>query len=420
MIHNRCTIIAVIIAVIVIHVPVHAMVFDNRYMPLFQRQWVAPEDGRSHAASHVFAVTTTRAFDGEGQERSWPLMYGEYNLASLGKAAAMLGCPPIIKTEWAGQSIPWALNGKYEGQGIDLIYQQALSDHVALGFSLFAMRLDTRFSYALQDCAELRGSGLLLSSEELDDLRRALQQQLGICSDYCHERGISDLDIYFRFGEFWEYTCLCRSIQAGVRLGCIAPTAQQRNIHYPSSIPFGGNGHWGIYGAIDAMAELREDLKVGLYVRANKRFSRVESCQRVPIAGEPLVFGAYQGPVRVDPGVTFVFSPLVSFECLRGGFGARIAYTLTKHWRDRWCPLYNAPLVAEDGVAASVDRPYQCHQGWGSDYFSVHLFYDYEKVRSNMSVYPVINFCWDIPYPVLITYDIPRTHRISLGAEVSF
>ncbi len=106
-------------------------------------------------------------------------------------------------------------------------------------------------------------------AQELEDLRRSILQQIGIYGDSSVQHGFGDTDLYVRFGNYWEYACKFRSIQVGGRLGLLIPTGKRQNIHYPSSIPFGGNGHWGMYGAVDTLFELKEDWKVGLYVRVN-------------------------------------------------------------------------------------------------------------------------------------------------------
>jgi hypothetical protein len=109
--------------------------------------------------------------------------------------------------------------------------------------------------------------------------------EAGFCGAHAHERGIGDMDFYVRLGNYWEYTLKCRSIQAGGRVGILIPTAKPRDIRYPAAIPFGGDRHWGVYGAVDATFELREDLKVGIYARANQRFSRIV-CTRIPLGCE--------------------------------------------------------------------------------------------------------------------------------------
>ena len=170
----------------------------------------------------------------------------------------------------------------------------------------------------------------------LDDARRQAHQELGLCGEHSCQVGFGDIDFYLRIGKYWDYVLKFRSIQAGFRIGLLIPTAERRNIAYPSWIPFGGDGHWGIYGAIDTIFELKEDWKCGCLIRLNKRFD-LTGCERIPINCEPNIYGILRAQLYVDPGVTFIFSPFVSFECLRDGFGIRVFYTLAKHVSDYWC-----------------------------------------------------------------------------------
>jgi hypothetical protein len=385
------------------------MVFDNRFMPLMQRPWIASDDGRSHVSTHLFGVRATRAYNSLGAEAPLPDMYGSFDLGKIAQGIVNLGFQNPIKTEWQGATIPWALEGKLQGQGIDLEWQKAITQYISIGGSFLVLRLSSWYNFVLneKDCTlHPRASEV----QELEDLRLSILRQIGICGDCSVQHGFGDTDLYVRVGNYWEYACKFRSIQVGGRLGLLIPTGKHQNIHYPSSIPFGGNGHWGIYGAADALFELKEDWKVGLYLRINQRFARTQ-CHRVPTECEMDNYAALQTDVRVRPGTTFVFSPYVDFECLRDGLGVRVFYVLTKHWADRWSICQQDEKKYKDFIKRTE---------WGSDYFSVNVFYDFGKVKPNRTVYPILTFCWDIPQSVLIANAVAKTDRISLGVEVAF
>lgn len=403
------------------------MVYDNRFMPLYQRLWIAPDDGRSHAAINFFVVTGTIAYNSLGQEVPLPAIYGNYDLAKLGAAMSKIGLPNPLKSEWINTTIPWYIAGKLQGQACEFEYQQALHEYVSIGISAMVMRLNSWFDFVLRSGSQVSGDESPYQERlspcfnvsdyaELDDARRQANQTLGICGDHSCQFGFGDTDLYLRIGKYWDYALKFRSIQAGARIGVLIPTAERRNLAYPSWIPFGGDGHWGIYGTIDATFELKEDFKCGCLIRLNKRFGRVQ-CQRIPINCEPYVFGVVQSPVYVDPGITFICSPFVSFESLRDGFGMRIFYTLTKHESDYWSLPKNccAPCPIKPNCVS-------CRSAWGSDYFSANLFYDFGKGRPCSAIYPIISFCWDIPAPtaLIMADSVAKTHRVSLGVEVSF
>lgn len=379
-------------------------------MPLMSRPWIAPDDGRSHVAANLFAVQATNAYNYYGDEVPLPEIFGSFDLAVMAKSLVALGYENPIKTEWQGRSIPWIAQGKFQGQGFDIEWQRYLGHHVSIGGSFMAMRLHSWYDSVLNE-KEVKIALNPGDVSELEELRHTVLQRLGFCGDHARESGIGDIDVYLRFGNYWEYTCKFRSIQAGGRLGVLIPSAKPRNINYPASIPFGGNRHWGIYAAIDALFELKEDWKVGIYMRVNQRFSHIQ-CTRVPLSCEPDNFGALSASVDVDPGATAVFSPFVAFESLRDGFGVRLFYTLTKHWRDEWS-MWSSRHDPSLGQLCN-------RTSWGSDYVSANVFYDFGKVKPDVTAYPILTFCWDIPVSVLIANTVAKTNRVSLGVEVAF
>jgi hypothetical protein len=381
------------------------MVFDNRFMPLMQCPWVAPDDGRSHFSTHVFGVRARSAYNKLGAEVPLPDIYGSFDLGKIVRAMVSIGCQNPIKSEWRDADIPWLMEGKLQGMGIDFEWQKSITPYISIGGSFLVLKLNSWYNFAFneKDCILHPKASEV---QELEDSRRSVLQQIGIYGDFSTQRGVGDIDLYVRAGKYWEYTCKFRSIQVGGRLGLLIPTGERQNIHYPSSVPFGGNGHWGIYGAVDTLFELKQDWKVGLYVRLNERFPRTQ-CYRVPANSEMMNYGAVQASVKVSPRPTIVVSPYVDFECLREGLGVRLFYVLTKHWADEW-------------RQGNKDQKKIEQTSWGSDYFSVNILYDFGKVRPNCAIYPIMTFCWDIPWYVFIADKVAKTDRISLGVEVAF
>ncbi len=390
-----------------------AMVFDNRFLPLFQRPWIAPDNGRSFVSSTVFAVTTSTAYDRFSQECPLPRIFGEYDLGMLALAMVDLGYPDPFKTEWQGARIPWFVNGKFQGQGVDICWQQQLSRHVAIGASFMAMRLVSWYDFSLKGRSDV---DLVLKPNDQAELERArlcIHEKLGLCSDVARQRGIGDIDAYVRFGGHWDYCHKFRTIQSGLRLGILMPTARARDVHYPSWIPLGGDGHWGLYAMIDALFELKEDIKVGCLMRASKRWART-LCRRVPVRCEPTIFGALETPVSINPGATLVAAPHCTFECLRDGLGLRVMYTLVKHFEDAW-------IVQRPQTAPFHTCSLESTTEWASEYFSLNIFYDISKIRTEArALCPIVSFCWDIPFAMWVSNNSAKTNRVSLGVELSF
>lgn len=387
-----------------------AMVFDNRFLPIIWHPFASVEDSPSHVRCEFFAVTARRAFDDHKDEMLLPAIYGKYDQSALAKAFVTLGCPNPLKSEWQGASIPWRISGKLQGQGFTFAYHQALGKWFSFGLNTFVLRLQSWHEFFIElDKVSLRlQTGDLM---ELDETRRSMHRQLGLCGDHAHHTGIGDVDFYLRFGYSWDYFLKFRHIDAGARLGVIFPAASKRDEQYPASIAFGGERQWGVYGALDAEFELKEDWKAGILLWLGKRFASTEE-RRLPVKCEPQPYGAYCGNVHIDPGITVAVSPYFSLENLRDGFGLRGQYTLRYHAHDCW-------QAQSPRVPVTLDKVNEL-SSWGSDYFSVSGFYDFGKMQVESSWYPVVTLTWDIPAGVLVADRSAKTQQISLGVEWSY
>jgi hypothetical protein len=188
----------------------------------------------------------------------------------------------------------------------------------------------------------------------------------------------------------------------------------RQNINVPASIPFGGNGFWGMYGDFDGIFELKEDLKAGLILRFQKRITRT-LCQRLSVGGEPYIFGVTTGEVEIEPGVTIAFSPYVILENLRSGFGLSLQYNLTWHNQDDWYDKRpnkaELPVLIKQAVELS---------SWGADYVTLNAFYDFGKPKLFRSFDPIASLRWDIPANFFVSSRSVKTTRVSLGVEFAF
>jgi hypothetical protein len=253
--------------------------------------------------------------------------------------------------------------------------------------------------------------------EYLLTLKEKMHKELGICPSVFSKVGLGDLDLYLRFGSEWDYCFKFRHIDAGFRVGVIAPTGQERDINNPASIPFGGNKHWGFYGQLESEFELKEDLSVGFWFRAQKRLSKTQ-CMRMPLFLDkgllnlPPEYGTIVGPAYMDSGWTVIFTPYVEIAHLRRGLGARVIYSLIAHTsdrlydkRDRRSPRSNLSFINN-------------RSSWGSEYVSIGAFYDFGEVRTYW--YPKISLYWDIPVDWLVAKRAARTNSVSLMFEMDF
>ncbi len=392
-----------------------AMVFDNRFIPLLQRPRLSVDGKQSSFAIDFFMATASTAIDENENEIGIPELHGKFDQATLAQSFIKTSRPNPLRSEWLGGQIPWNMEGKLQAQAFSFYFHQPIIDWLSVGFSWLFMRTNARQEFRFKAGGE-NSTNLFLGPgdlRELDDRRRRMFSDLGILGDHVGQLGFGDIDFYARFGKMWEYELKFRRIDAGLRLGLLIPSGVTTDIGDPASVPFGGDGHWGTYVGLDGLFELREDLKVGLLLRLNKRFART-TVRRMPALQEPRIFGTIVGPARVNPGVTFIFSPYLVLENLRKGLGLSVQYTLTSHQEDSW-----TDERLDKTVPAQLAKVQELSK-WSTDYFTLNVFYDFGKMKVKRQLDPIVSFRWDVPSLLFITNNVPRTHRVSIGVEFAF
>jgi len=390
-------------------------VYDNRFFPLYKRPYTKKEDMYSRAGGSFFAMAGDCAQGEHDEEILIPGIFGCYNQEKIGYGLTLQGKPNPLRDELKSVNLPWDIDQKINAQGFSFVYDQHIWEYFYAGASLFFMRAHSNFSFFF-DKPE---SGLKVSESELSDLRDSMWKMhklIGITSHNFNEIGFGDMDLYLRVGNIWDYFYRIRRIDAGISLGFLLPTGKQRCLNIPSSLSFGGNGHFGMYGQLDAEFQVKEDMKLLLMFRASKRFSKTKQ-RRVPIAGEHPLFGTLIAPVSVDPGITLVFSPQFWWENLRQGFGLRLGYTLVYHRCDEWTDCRSAEAKTDIPANLSAIRG---NSAWESDYINASAYYDFYDDTQERDFAPIVSITWDWPSFILRGKKAPKIHRISLGVDVIF
>lgn len=409
--------------IIVMH-SVHAKVHDNRYMPLFDRSLFWLDNSESFFGVEIHAATADSAYGVDEKIVGIPEIHGEFDQKLLDDARVLLGRDKLVPTEFQGLMLPWQLDGRLQMQGINFAWHQRVTHHFSFGATWTFMRVNNSHKYlflsnGLPNSAsredQRRANIKSTDSDELelDKVRRQMYKDIGITRSLSEQKGFGDIDTYIRVGGSWEYELKCRTVHTGVKFGTLIPTGEKRELFSPASIPFGGNGHWGLYGAVDADFEIKEDWKVGLSFRVSKRLAKTR-LERYPLAGEPSIFGAVVDNMGVKPGVTINFSPYIAFENLRDGFGLAVQYMMTSHQADRLTDKRCDKTISVDLCALEKQSK------WGSSYFSFQAFYDFDKMSPQRSLGPVLYMRWDVPYKLFVTSRSLDTHNVGIGFEFTF
>lgn len=391
------------------HFIAQATIFENRYIPFLQRPFLVVPNKKSYFSVDVFFATASKSFDKSGNERGIPELFGPYNQQAIGRSFAILGCPNPLPSEFQNQEIPWLADGKLQAQGMEFAVKQHLFKRFYAGAYLYFMRVDTSSAFRL-------GKSFSPSNDLLlDRVRRCMNAMADLqTNDHASQAGFGDIDCYLMWARDWQYPFKFRSIAVEGRLGALLPSGQSRNIFKPTSIPFGTDGFWGIYGSAQGEFELKEDWKAGIFFRASKLFKRTKT-ERIPFFCEPFQYSPFISDVSINPGVTFVSQLWACFEHVHNGLGARAILTVRRHWQDEWNVLCCPPECDQNVIGCIEDET-----SWGSDYITLNVFYDFGKANSCRKIDPIIFLAWDIPSSMLDTKRTLKTNKIMLGVEFGF
>ncbi len=391
---------------------VRAEIYDNRFIPLFLPQQFFIADLPSSFELSFLAITASEAFATDEKTIGIPELFGIFDLNTLATSLLEITGKTPLRSDLLGHELPFFVNGRIQGEGFALRYYQNLGCHWAFGAELLFFKTNSRQTFLLdtQRARHLKPGDIA----EIEQSRRLAFEEIGLIENDSAQHGISDIDLFFRGGSMWEYTLKCRRIWAGLSVGGYIPTGVKTVLYNAASIPYGGNGFGGMYVKGDALFELKEDIKVGFLLQISKRFARTTIARMPMVASEPNIFGPIVGPAHINPGPTLAFSPYFILENMRGGLGVGLHYTLTAHWKDNWCDRRCDPQFPVD--LSQVEK----RSKWGSDYFTVDIFYDFGKQNTKHPIDPILFFRWDVPAMLFESHNVAKTNKISLGVEIAY
>lgn len=398
-------------SVILLFFNCRATIYDNRYFPLFGESHIYYDTTQSKILGRFSAATANEAFRAHGDDPlSLPDLQGNLDLNVVGNALTLVGKTNPLPTAWQGREILWKAHGKIQMQSLFFEWDQHIYGPLSTGFSGGFMKVHGYNSYRYDRSNLVLGPGDPLQMEES---REQLFDLLGVNGGAVSHTAFSDIDWYLRLGKRFEYALKLREINIGGRIGLLLPSGRGIDNNAAASVPFGGDMHWGIYGAFDGMFEVKEDMKAGFLLRIQKRFVRT-LIRRMPVLKEPQYLGAVVGNVHINPGMTYIVAPYVMLENIQKGLGVFLQYTLRVHTKDVWCD------ARQDKTVPVMLEPVEKRSSWSSDYFSLQLFYDFGKERIVRDCDPVVFFRWDFPYKALATEQIAKTHQLSCGIACAF
>lgn len=391
---------------------------DNKYLfPINRHLTILPTQRRSLAQVGIFFMTADSARNCNGETVFLPALEGCYDLAKINTAMQSVGLSnPYYLSDWTRSEIPFQNFGKLRGTGIDWSLEYAFSTHWSAGAAFTFLHCSTRYNYRLtnqtkENLAIISGNNYYPGRERsFEQARLGVNQTLNLQAGQWSGSGMGDTELFIRFDTRDEYWWKLKQIDLNLILGCIAPTGKCYQLYQPASIPFGGNGHWGIYAQATMWSEITDDWFFGLDVFGIQRLAKTQK-HRMPVASEPFPYGVVVDYARVTPGFLIGFSPYLFADDLYDGFGIYVAYTYAHHCCDWW--RYNG------SYSPNLTRLNQAGY-WTNEFFTLGLDFDLAK-RPNADKYgPRFYFDWTLPTNIFGASSVAKTHRVGLGIEFHF
>jgi len=391
---------------------------DNRFLFPFNSQitWRTREK-LSRINADIFFMFADEALD-EHCTINLPDLGGPYDLAKLNAAMNLVGITnPLYLTEWDTLELPYVSSGKVRAIGFDFSCEYGFNEHIAMGLSFSLMHVHTRYDYYVTDKAK-KNLVICSDSNTYPGRERALEQArlnanklLCLNAGQWGVTGLSDTELYLRVGAIKDYFWKFQQLDASFWIGAIFPTGEKRSIYAQSSIPFGGNGHYGIFAKGELALELTDDVLFGLWLYGSKRFSK-SAIHRMPMGCEPLQFGVLVDRATVDPGCTFAFSPYLIWDDIQDGFGAYAGYTFVHHFKDEWRYTVREYLPKLNRLGDASE--------WTNGFFTIGIDYDFTKSVTIREYGPRIYFDFTLPTEMIDSKWVAKTYRITLGMAFHF
>ncbi len=418
----------------------------NRYFPFFEK----PEDYGYHDKqvldTSFFMTFASTAFSRTRSTVGIPELWGQYDLNAIITSYQAAGDPgfvnPFIAKYGPGfdlVSAPFKVSQRIRSRGVTFSYKYPykISDehHLLFGFWMPVIHLDTtcRYQFLSEKFQEQSLPRALTDKEQadlnvtMDKIRRQTHDLIGFNQNAWQKGGLGDLDLFAMYNFYTDHKLLMRSINVNGRLGLIVPTGGFADNDVPTSIPFMGNGHWGLYFDFVPEFELKQDVKVGLMVGFLGQF-RKTMVRRIAVYQEPDIFSSLVGDIQVDPGFTFKISPYLILENLTDGLSVQGRYTYLRYGQDEFhdvrkdkiVPSYlsRTPAVdiTQEAINANIaDKENKTRRR--SHYVTLQFLYDAKKALQNWSLDPTIYVAYDIPVGGSA---ICKTHQVSCGVELHF
>jgi hypothetical protein len=397
----------------------------NKHFPFLESPNGYTTTRNSTTSCHLFLTSASTAFrQSDGGTISIPSLEGSYDLQnlifSIQEATENSSYNPfqdeIGYTDWNEKTMKFSVDGKVKSRGITLEHQQRIpgTKHFYFGAKAPLMDVNTSQRFAI----DREGSDVSVRNATsgeatmLDRVRREVHSDLGLRGDDWSTSGLGDIDAYVRFNKTLDHKLKFRTINFNLRSGVLIPTGKKRDYNYPSSVPFMGASHWGLYLDMLSELELKQNWRFGFLWGITKLFKKTDRT-RISVYREPAPFSRLIGDLEIDPGITFQLAPYFTLENVSDGLNLQVRYSYISHRKDSFYDARTDKSLHSYLQREDTNRwTKRIASQWKMHYLTFQLHYDSKEAMQNWWFTPDVYFVYDYP---LQGRGPSKVHQLSLG-----
>ena len=355
----------------------------------------------------------------------------------------------FVGTQFANSPLLFNIHGKLRSGGLALNYAWKIPGKVPVvfGASLPVTYTESDFRYSLDfnnfgqqfinttprlplTYPTLPDATTWASYQErFDHARRIAHDTMGLDSNYWTHTGIGDLALFVRSNFVIDHRFLMRTIDLATEFGLVVPSGVRRSSNSAPSIPMSNDGHWSVYAQFQPTFELKQDIKLGLFVRGQHLSPQTRERQ-LSVFKEPFIYSPLKGAVRVQPGSTLLCGGFLALENLYDGLHLQGRYTYKKHNADKWSdartdktiPSYLSrtptAAISQDEINAVISAKEYLSK-YRSHYITIQLTYDPAEKQQDLPMKPKFYASFEAPF-FEASRGIVQTNQISIGTELHF
>lgn len=415
----------------------------NRYFPYLEHDANSLVTGRSAQLSVTSSMahiskTFSQVNDDRALHREDGLLEldGKYDLKAIAYSAATAlpnyTLPFFQETgghAWLDRELVFSARSSVSMYAATIRAQLPLWQHGMCGVSVPLMHIEARQRYDFPANPTTQYS--YADGEQVRRLGRRLHSDIGLKSGDWQVDGLGDMTVWGEYQRTASYWGPLRTASLSGRVSLGIPTGRHRSERFAASVPFGGNGHWGLGLTVQPAAEVKENIffQVPLTVAWQAPRSLVT---RIPVYDEPAIFSALKGAVRIKPGLSLRLDPKLTFSHVMGidNLHCSVTFAYTRHFADTWedirtenmissyltrdtLPVTTATMAQKyiNDRIAEVEQKKKDSSKWSSAYLVWDALYELRDVFPTAKHAPVLRATYE---HCITGYRAGRTNQLSV------